>query len=85
VDRPSIQFAVCADDDKGEMDRVMAADDLRKGILIGLGFATVQEHMRPAEMFHKLITAWEIEERELTTQELRLEIAMIMHDDVERL
>jgi len=61
----------------------MADDDLRKGILIGLGFATVQEHVHPAEMFHKLITAWGIEEGELTTQELRLEIAMILHDDGE--
>jgi hypothetical protein len=59
----------------------MAADDLRKGILIGLGFATVHENVPPAEMFHKLIKAWGIDERELTTQELRQEIAMILHDD----
>ena len=58
VDRPSIQLASCAAYHNVGKDRGMATDDLRKGILIGLGFATVQEHIRPAEMFHKLITAW---------------------------
>jgi hypothetical protein len=59
----------------------MAADDLRRGILIGLGFATVHQDVKPSEMFHKLHMAWGFPHEELTTHDLRTEIAMILHDD----